>query len=215
MFKRIRTTFPSTGLGFLGRFLLLNFGLALYGFALALAYRAQLGLHSWGILQTSLTHFLPFTYGQMTIIVGALLIVVAWIARIPPGVGTLCNMVFVGLWLDRCTGWLPETHNLIARGILLALSLPVLGVASALYLKAGLGAGPRDAFMLAVMRWTGWRVRTARSVIEISVFAIGAALNRSEVGIGTVLLTFAIGPVVDFSLHRFNVIQAPIAQQPT
>jgi uncharacterized membrane protein YczE len=215
MRKRFGIAFSLSGPEFLSRFVLLNVGLALYGFALALAYRAQLGLHSWGILQTSLTHFLPFTYGQMTIIVGAVLIVVAWSARIAPGIGTLCNMAFIGIWLDLCTGWLPETHNLIIRVVLLSLSLPMLGIASALYLKAGLGAGPRDAFMLAVMRWTGWRVRTARSVIEITVFVIGAALNRSEVGIGTVLLTFAIGPVVDFSLQRFNVIQTPAAQQLT
>ena len=59
---------------FLPRFLLLNVGLALYGFALALAYRANLGLHAWGIFQTSLTHSIPLTYGQMTIFVGAILI---------------------------------------------------------------------------------------------------------------------------------------------
>jgi uncharacterized membrane protein YczE len=199
---------------FLARFLLLNVGLALYGFALALAYRAQLGLHSWGIFQTSLTHYLPFTYGQMTIIVGAILIVVAWAARIPPGIGTLCNMAFIGLWLDAFTRLLPAPHNLVARSALLLASLLILGVASALYLKAGLGAGPRDAFMLAVMRWTGWRVRTARGVIEITVFVIGIALNHSEVGIGTILLTFCIGPVVDFALHLFRVIPAA-APSPT
>jgi uncharacterized membrane protein YczE len=191
---------------FLPRFLLLNVGLALYGFALALAYRANLGLHSWGIFQTSLTHYLPLTYGQMTILVGALLLVVSWIAGIPPGIGTLCNMAFIGLWLDACTHWLPAPQNLAARAAFLAASLGVLGVASALYLKAGLGAGPRDSFMLAVMRWTGWRVRTARSVIEIAVFVIGVLLNRSEVGIGTVLLTFAIGPIVDSALHLFRVL---------
>jgi len=191
---------------FFSRFLLLNIGLALYGFALALAYRANLGLHSWGIFQTSLTHYLPFTYGQMTILVGALLIIVSWIAQIPPGIGTLCNMAFIGLWLDACTHWIPVIHNLAARVGLLAASLLVLGIASALYLKAGLGAGPRDSFMLAVMRWTGWRVRTARSVIEITVFAIGVLLNRSEVGIGTVLLTFGIGPIVDYALHLFRVM---------
>jgi uncharacterized membrane protein YczE len=191
---------------FLPRFLLLNLGLALYGFALALAYRADLGLHSWGILQTSLTHYLPFTYGQMTILIGALLIAVSWIARIPPGIGTLCNMAFIGIWLDLCTRWLPPTHQPIMRVGLLAASLLVLGTASALYLKAGFGAGPRDSFMLAVMRWTGWRVRTARGVIEISVFIIGALLNHSEVGIGTVVLTFAIGPVVDSALRLFRVL---------
>lgn len=193
---------------FLSRFLLLNIGLALYGFALALAYRANLGLHSWGIFQTSLTRYLPFTYGQMTILVGAVLIAVSWIARIPPGIGTLCNMAFIGLWLDACTRWLAAPQHIAVRAGLLVASLLVLGVASALYLKAGLGAGPRDSFMLAVMRWTGWRVRTARSVIEITVFAIGVLLNRSEVGVGTVLLTFAIGPVVDYALRLFRVFPA-------
>ena len=193
---------------FLPRFLLLNVGLALYGFALALAYRANLGLHAWGIFQTSLTHSIPLTYGQMTIFVGAILIGVSWIAHIPPGIGTVCNMAFIGLWLDACTRWLPAPQHLAVRAGLLAASLIVLGGASALYLKAGLGAGPRDSFMLAVMRWTGWRVRTARSVIEITVFVAGVLLNRSEVGIGTVLLTFAIGPVVDYALRLFRVLPA-------
>jgi uncharacterized membrane protein YczE len=206
VFTASPVSFPAKVSLFLARFLLLNVGLAIYGLALALAYRARLGLHSWGIFQTALTHYLPFTYGQMTIIVGAVLIAVASIGRIPPGIGTLCNMAFIGLWLDACIRLLPEPHSLTARGALLLLSLPVLGIASALYLRAGLGAGPRDAFMLAVMRWTGWRVRTARGVIEITVFAIGLALSRSEVGIGTVLLTFAIGPVVDSALHLFRAI---------
>lgn len=68
--------------------------------------------------------------------------------------------------------------------------------------------------MLAVMRWTGWRVRTARGAIEITVFAIGVLLNRSHVGIGTVLLTFGIGPVVDYALHLFRVLPAPAVEQP-
>ncbi len=198
---------------FLRRFLLLNVGLALYGLALALTYRADLGLHSWGIFQTALTHHLPLTYGQVTVAVGALLIAVAWCARVPPGIGTLCNMAFIGFWLDICTRWLPAPAALAPRFGLLALGLGTLGVASALYLKAGLGEGPRDAFMLVVMRATGWRVRTARWAIEGTVFAVGVLLSRSEVGIGTLILTFGTGPVVDFALHRFRVFPAPVIER--
>lgn len=191
------------------RALILNIGLALYGLALALGFRSGLGLHSWGIFQTALTNFLPFTYGQITIIVGAILIVVAWIAHIPPGFATICNMLLVGTWLDFFAARIPAPDRFAVALLMTAFGVVLLGWASAIYIKAGLGAGPRDSFMLAIVRWTGWRVGVARAVIEGTVFVIGVALARSQVGIGTIAFTFGIGPVVDWT---FRVLRVPTGQ---
>ncbi len=188
------------------RFALLNVGLALFALGLALGYRAGLGLNSWGILQAALTHYIPLTFGQMSIAIGAVMIAVSWFAGIRPGLGTICNMLLVGAWTDVFNARIPQMTTLLTGLPMMALGVFVLGWASGIYIKAGLGAGPRDAFMLAVVRRTGWRVGVARGVIEGTVFVLGFLLGRSQVGIGTLAFTFAIGPVVEWA---FRVLRVP------
>src|SRR5258708_39326668 len=113
--------------GFALRALVLNIGLALYGLALALGYRSGLGLHSWGIFQTALTNYLPFTYGQMTIIVGAILIIAAWVAHIPPGFATICNMLFVGTWLDFFAARIPAPGRFAVALLMTVCGVVLLG----------------------------------------------------------------------------------------
>lgn len=190
----------------LARVVLLQVGLLLYGLALSLGYRAGLGLHAWGLFQNALTRYVPVTYGQMTILVGACFIAISWLARIPPGFGTVCNMIFVGTWLDLFNRWIPQARHWPIGLVMLLAGVTILGWASGLYMKADLGAGPRDSFMLAVIRWTGWRVGVARFAIEGTVFALGALLDPARVGIGTVIYTLGIGPMVDWS---FRVLRVP------
>lgn len=187
------------------RVALLQVGLLLYGLALALGYRANLGLHAWGLFQNALTNYLPLTYGQMTILVGAIFVVVSWLARIPPGFGTVCNMILVGTWLDLFNALLPQAANWPIGLAMLLIGITTLGFASALYIKAGLGAGPRDSFMLAVMRWTGWRVGLARGAIEGTVFVLGAILDPARIGVGTVIYTLGVGPMVDLAFRLLRV----------
>jgi uncharacterized membrane protein YczE len=188
-----------------GRVVMLQVGLLLYGLALSLGYRAGLGLHAWGLFQNALTKCIPLTYGQVTILVGAVFIGVSWLAKIPPGFGTVCNMIFVGTWLDFFNARLPQAPNWPVGLAMLLIGIATLGFASGLYIKAGLGAGPRDSFMLAVMRWTSWRVGLARAVIEGTVFVVGAILDLSHVGIGTVVYTLGVGPAVDLAFRLLRV----------
>jgi uncharacterized protein len=187
------------------RVVMLQVGLLFYGLALSLGYRAELGLPAWGLFQNALTKYLPFTYGQMVILVGAVFVVVSWIAKIPPGFGTLSNMLFVGLWLDAFNLVIPPAANWPVGLVMLLAGVATLGFASGLYIKAGLGAGPRDSFMLAVMRSTGWRPGVARAAIEGSVFVIGAILDPARIGVGTVIYTLGVGPSVDLAFRLLRV----------
>jgi len=187
------------------RFALLNVGLALFALGLSLGYRAGLGLNSWGILQAALTHYIPLTFGQMSIVIGAVMIAVSWFAGIRPGLGTVCNMLLVGAWTDVFNNHIPQMTTFLTGLPMMALGVFVLGWASGIYIKAGLGAGPRDSFMLAVVRRTGWRVGVARAVIEGTVFVLGFLLDRSQVGIGTLAFTFAIGPVVEWAFRTLRI----------
>lgn len=188
------------------RVLILNSGLMLFAFALVLGYRSGLGLNAWNIFQIALTKYIPITPGQMSIAVGAIMIVVAWRAGISPAIATLCNMVFVGLWFDFFAARMPQADRFAVALPMLIAGVVLIGWASGIYIKAGLGAGPRDSFMLAVVRKTGWNVGIARVAIEGTVFALGIAMDRSQVGIGTLAFTFGIGPMLAWS---FRVLRIP------
>ncbi len=188
------------------RLLVLNVGLMLFAFALVLGYRSSLGLNAWNIFQIALTNYIPITPGQMSIAVGGIMILVAWGAGIPPALATVCNMVFVGLWFDFFAARIPEADRLVIAFPMLIGGVVLIGWASGIYIKAGLGAGPRDSFMLAVARKTGWNVGVARFVIEGTVFVLGISMDRSQVGIGTLAFTFGIGPMLAWS---FRVLRIP------
>ena len=188
------------------RLLILNIGLMLFAFALVLGYRSGLGLNAWNIFQIALTKYIPITPGQMSIAVGGIMILVAWRAGIPPALATICNMVFVGLWFDFFAARIAKADRLAVALPMLIGGVILIGWASAIYIKAGLGAGPRDSFMLAVVRKTRWNVGVARFVIEGTVFVLGAAMDRSQIGIGTLAFTFGIGPMLAWS---FRVLRIP------
>jgi uncharacterized protein len=190
---------------FATRTVVLHIGLLLFGLALALGYRANLGLNAWGIFQIALTRYIPLTYGQVTILVGFAMLLVSWLSGVTPGFGTVCNMVFVGIWLDFFSARLPQPKQLPLALLMLVAGVVLLGWSSAIYLKAGLGAGPRDSFMLAVMHWTHWRVGLARGVIEGTVFVVGGLLDHSQIGIGTLAFTFGIGPVLEWAFRVLKV----------
>ncbi len=191
---------------FAARFVVLHVGLMLFGFALVLGYRSSLGLNAWNIFQIALTKYIPVTPGQMSIIVGGVMILVAWTAGVRPALATVCNMVFTGLWFDFFAARIPKAdHFAVALPMLLA-GVVLLGWASGIYIKAGLGAGPRDSFMLAVVRRTGLNVGVARIIIEGTVFTLGIMMDRSQVGIGTIAFTFGIGPTLAWA---FRVLRIP------
>lgn len=191
---------------FTTRFVVLHVGLMLFGFALVLGYRAGLGLNPWNIFQIALTKYIPITPGQMSIAVGGVMILVAWWAGIRPAIATVCNMTFTGLWFDFFAARLPQADRFAVAAPMLVAGLVLLGWSSGIYIKAGLGAGPRDSFMLAVVRRTGWRVGVARVAIEGTVFTLGVLMDRSQVGVGTLVFTFGLGPVLEWA---FRVLRVP------
>jgi uncharacterized membrane protein YczE len=169
-------------------------GLALYGVSLALVLRAGLGLAPWDVLHQGLAERTGFSVGQMVIAV-SFVVLLAWIPlRERPGFGTFANAVLVGVFVDLTLGVLAGPDGWPARVGLLVLGVLLNGLATALYIGASLGPGPRDGLMTGLVRRTGRSVRLVRTVIELSVLAVGFLLGGT-VGIGTVLYAVAIGPL--------------------
>jgi uncharacterized membrane protein YczE len=182
-------------------------GLVLYGFSMALMIEAALGLNPWDVLHEGLAARVPLTFGQVTIAVGAL-VLLAWIPlRQRPGFGTVSNVVVIGLAVDASLALLPAPDSLPVRAGWLAAGIVLNAVATAAYIGARLGPGPRDGLMTGLVMRTGGSVRLVRTLLEVSVLAAGWLLGGT-VGIGTVAYALAIGPLVHVLLPRLTVPEA-------
>ncbi|MEV2241357.1 hypothetical protein [Micromonospora sp. NPDC049891] len=182
-------------------------GLVLYGFSMALMIRSGLGLNPWDVFHQGLSRLTGLSMGTMVIAVGAL-VLLAWIPlRQRPGLGTVANVVVIGVAVDATLALLPPGGPLPLRIVLLVAGIVGNGAATALYLGARLGPGPRDGLMTGlVARHPGRSLRLIRTVIEVGVLAVGAVLGGT-VGIGTVAYALAIGPLAQLFLPLFDVAE--------
>ncbi|MFF9481718.1 YitT family protein [Streptomyces sp. NPDC014733] len=183
-------------------------GLVLYGVSMALQLRAGLGLEPWSVLNQGISLHTGLSMGTVTIVTGALILLL-WIPlRQRPGLGTVSNVVVLGLVMDATLSLLPTPQALLVRIPLLFLAVLVNGAATGLYISARFGPGPRDGLMTGLHRRTGRPVRLVRTCLEVTVLAVGFLLGGS-VGAGTVLYALAIGPLAQFFLRRFAVKGLP------
>ncbi|MBG6106379.1 putative membrane protein YczE [Micromonospora vinacea] len=187
------------------RLVQLYLGLALYGVSMALMIRSHLGLDPWDVFHQGLSELTDLSFGTVTIGVGALVLLL-WIPlRQRPGLGTVSNVVVIGLVVDATVALLPAGGPLSVRIAMLVTGIVANGAATALYLGARLGPGPRDGLMTGyVARRPGRSVRLVRTVIEVTVLALGWLLGGT-VGVGTVAYALAIGPLAQFFIPLFAV----------
>jgi uncharacterized membrane protein YczE len=195
------------GLGRIGdlalRILWLYVGLAGFGVSLALMVQARLGLDPWDVLHQGIARLLGVRIGWVVIVV-SFVVLAAWIPlRQRPGFGTISNAVVVGLVVNVAVSLIPAPSALAARAGMLAAAIVVNGIATGLYIGAGLGPGPRDGLMTGLAA-RGHSIRVVRTIIEVSVLATGFALGGS-VGIGTVAYAVSIGPLVHIFLPRLTL----------
>ncbi|WP_200814716.1 YczE/YyaS/YitT family protein [Blastococcus haudaquaticus] len=197
----------STGRQLPRRLVQLYAGLALYGVSMALIVTSTLGNMPWDVLHQGLADRLDRSIGTVAIAVGAL-VLLAWLPlRQRPGLGTVSNVVVLGLVLDATLAVLPDPTSLPARAGFLVAGILLNGVATAAYIGVHLGPGPRDGLMTGLVRRTGRSVRLVRTSIEVAVVAVGWLLGGT-LGIGTVLYAVAIGPLVQVLLPLLSVSPA-------
>ncbi|WP_043978212.1 membrane protein [Streptomyces rimosus] len=182
-------------------------GLVLYGLSMGLQLRAGLGLEPWSVLNQGISRHTGLSIGTVTIVSGALILLL-WIPlRQRPGLGTVSNVVILGLVMDATLALVPDISALAVRIPLLITAILLNGMATGLYISARFGPGPRDGLMTGLHHRTGRPLRLVRTCIEVTVLAAGFALGGS-LGVGTVLYALAIGPLAQFSL-RFFTIEGP------
>lgn len=186
------------------RLLQLMVGLVLYGVSLALMVRGALGLAPWDVLHSGVTGYLPISLGQAVIAL-SFVVLLAWIPlREKPGLGTIANALVVGSSADLTLWLLDRPDALVARFALMVGGVLLCGLASAMYIGAQLGRGPRDGLMTGLARRTGRSLRLVRTLLEVTVVVLGLLLG-GVAGLGTVAYALGIGPLTQWMLPAWIV----------
>ncbi len=192
------------------RLVQLYVGLALFGVSMAMVVRSELGNIPWDVLHQGVSDSTGLSFGVVAIIVGAVVLLL-WIPlRERPGLGTISNVVVIGLVVDVALRVIPDQlgddgpERWLPRIALFVAGVLLNALATAMYIGSRFGAGPRDGLMTGLNRRTGWSIRLVRTAIEVGVVAIGWALGGTF-GVGTVLFALVIGALIQLFLPRLTV----------
>ncbi|MET4609762.1 putative membrane protein YczE [Rhodococcus sp. PvR044] len=185
------------------RLVALFVGLWLYGFSMALMVVAGLGLDPWDVFHQGVAQRTSLSFGTVTALTGAAVLLL-WIPiRQRPGFGTVANVVVIAVAVDTSLAMLPELDALATRIPVMLIAVVLNAFAAALYIGAGLGPGPRDGLMTGLVARTGLSVRLVRTGLEVAVLATGWMLGGT-VGVGTVVYALGIGPLIQLMMGFLN-----------
>ncbi|WP_154402216.1 YczE/YyaS/YitT family protein [Ornithinimicrobium cavernae] len=169
-------------------------GLTIFGLSMAMVIRGGLGMIPWDVFHYGLAAHVPLSFGTITIIV-ALFVLLLWIPlREVPGLGTIANAIWVGISADLALALLSTPDPLVLKILLMSGGIVLNAFATALYIGAQFGPGPRDGLMTGLARRLPVSLRVVRTGLEVIVVLVGWLLG-GVVGVGTVLFALAIGPL--------------------
>lgn len=186
----------------------LLFGLVLCGLGIASMVAGDLGLGPWDVLHQGIAERTGIPIGTVTIGVGALVMLLWLPLRERPGLGTLVNVVLIGVVIDLTLLWLETPESLLLRAAMMAAGPVLFGIGSGFYIGSGLGPGPRDGVMTGLAA-RGLPIAGVRTTIELSALGVGWLLGGTA-GLGTIVFAFGVGPVVHWALPRFATTPSPL-----
>ncbi|WP_010287195.1 YczE/YyaS/YitT family protein [Kurthia massiliensis] len=184
------------------RWLFFVIGLMVIGLGVALTIRGKnYGLGSWDVFHMGLFYHFGLSVGTWSIIVGlTIIILTALILKQLPRIGTFCNMLVTGVFIDVFNNILPtDVEGMLLQGVYFVAGTVLIGAGCAIYVSANLGAGPRDSLMLIMVDKLKFSITVARTLMEVFAAGLGFAMG-GPIGIGTVIMVFVLGPVIQFFL---------------
>lgn len=176
-------------------------GLMILGLGIAMTMQVKdFGIGPWDVFHYGLFLQFGLTVGTWSIIAGLVIVLLhSILEKQTPQLGTILNMVLIGIFIDFFNWLLPEPDLLVNKLLVFGLGTLVLAIGIGVYVAPGLGAGPRDSMMLLITKVTGWKVSTVRNGIEVTVAIFGFLLG-GPVGLGTVFIALFLGTFVGFTL---------------
>jgi uncharacterized protein len=198
----MKRTHPVVRGGVRARAAALALGLLLFAFGVVLILESRLGLSPWDVLNQGIAKHTPLSFGMANVAVAVIVLFVAWSLGGIPGIGTVANALLVGSFIQGLTS-IPALTRLQhdPLGVRIAMligGVALIGPASAFYIGANFGAGPRDTLMLVGARRTHVRIALVRGTLELCALVSGIVLGGTF-GVGTVLFALGVGPCIEAS----------------
>ncbi len=182
-------------------------GFFLAALGIVLMLRADLGMNPWGTFTAGLVEVTGLPFGRLSQIIGLIIIIGTLFFRVIPGIGTLLNMYFIGLFIDLIIALevISTPEHFMFQLVMSMIGLVIFSLGVYYYLSCGLGAGPRDGLMLTLMRLTGKSTFVIRTAMEMTVMLIGLLLG-GPLGVSTVLIAIGGGRVLQsvFSFYHYD-----------
>ncbi len=188
-------------------------GLVVFGLSIALMVESDLGAAPWDVFHTGVANLVPLSIGQVTIAVSFVILSLWLVLGERMGIGTIGNALIVGASADVFLALVDTPNNFVVRATMLLVGIIVNAFATAVYVGAQLGRGPRDGLMTGIARRTGWSIRAVRTALELIVIAGGLALG-GVAGVGTIAFAMLIGPLAQWLIPKFAVELTPETNSP-
>ena len=187
------------------RYFRLFIGLFICAIGIVMTINAELGYSPWDVFHKGLGNILGTSIGTSNIIVGVVIVIIEVTMGQKPGIGTLCNMSLIGVFMNIImnNNLLPTFDNLYANILMIFIGMIIIGIGSYLYLGSGFGAGPRDGFMILLLIKTNKSLRFIRNSMEVTALTLGYILG-GPVGIGTVIISVGLGPTIQLVFNMFK-----------
>lgn len=182
------------------RLLIFTVGMVLYSLGISLTVRSNIGFSPWDILHQGIANHTGLSFGMVSMGVGIIILIINGLNHERVGVGTVANVLLIGVLLDLILPLIPVNHGYLTGIPMMLLGLATIGFATVFYLSTGLGAGPRDGLMLVLTRVTGRDIALVRNAIEVCVTLLGFLLG-GPVGLGTILTALTMGHFVKLAAH--------------
>ena len=181
------------------------FGLFIYGVGLAMMVDAGIGIAPWDVLAQGISKQTSLSFGQATVAVSAMVLLL-WIPlRVKPGLGTVMNAIFVGLFADLAMPYIPQPSVYWQQLLLFVAGMVVISFATGLYISCGMGKGPRDGLNVGLSQRLNQPFWMARTWVEIAVVTVGFLLG-GQVREGTLIFAIAIGYLNQIGMRIFGLV---------
>lgn len=191
------------------RILFYFIGIVIISLGVSFTIKADLGAGAWDALNVGLSTTIGLTVGTWVIIVGVILIVVnAILLKKRPDYLAVIPIFLMGPFIDFWLiivfpNWQPE--GFVFQLIILLIGLLFLAFGISTYLQAKFPLIPIDNFMVALRTRLPVNLGVAKTIGELTALIL-ALLFKGPIGIGTIIVTFLIGPLIQFFFPKLEAL---------
>lgn len=208
-------TANSTGKHILINALVAAVSLFVNGLGVYLTIHANIGAGPWDVFNLGLSKTFGILYGNASITVSLLILLIDIILREPIGIAMFIDAIVVGKAVDffDALNIVPTPATLPGGIVMILVGLVIMGYTQYLYMHAALGCGPRDTLLVGLARHIS---RVPIGVISIGLLSMATFIGfllGGPVGIGTLICAFCAGPIMQAAFQSVHFDATQIKHQ--